>query len=150
MTTNQDGLKEIFLGGLVFAVAVAFLIYTVFTVGIKEELSTGKFTLYANFQSVDGLTLGSNVVLAGVKVGTVSEIELVRETFQAKVTLSLTKDYKLPDDTEAIINADGLLGGKYISLNVGGSDIALASGEELVYTQGSISILNLLSKFTSK
>ena len=60
------------------------------------------------------------------------------------------EDYKLPEDTEAVINSDGLLGGNFISLNVGGSDIVLESGDELLYTQSSVSILNLLSKFAGQ
>ena len=53
-------------------------------------------------------------------------------------------------DHEAVINSDGLLGGKYITLNVGGSELALVDGDELLYTQSSLSILNLLNKFTSQ
>ena len=88
--------------------------------------------------------------MAGVKVGIVSDIQLDKESFQAKATFSLFEDYKLPEDTEAIINADGLLGEKYVALNVGGSDLVLVAGDEFLYTQSSISILNLLNKFTGQ
>ncbi len=150
MTVKREGLPEILLGGIVFLVALSFLIYSVFTTGLKESFSGNKFILYANFQSVEGIQLGSDVVLAGVKVGTVSDIKLIEDSFQAKLTFLLLEDYKLPDDTEAVVNSQGLLGGKYISLNVGGSDEVLLNGDELIYTQGSTSILNLINKFMGK
>ncbi len=150
MKIKKDGLAEIFLGGIVFIIAFAFLVYAILTSNFDKNFSSNNFVLYASFQSVDGITVGSDIVLAGVKVGVVSDIELDKKSFQAKATFSLFEDYKLPEDTEAVINSDGLLGGKYITLNVGGSELALVDGDELLYTQSSLSILNLLNKFTSQ
>ena len=150
MISKRDGLAEIFLGGVVFLTALGFIAYVIQTTSLNKELAGKNFTLLAGFQSVDGIRLGSDVLLAGVRVGQVTQIELNKESFQAVVTLSLFEDYKLPDDTAAVINSDGLLGGKYISLDVGGSDLALNDGDELIYTQSSMSILNLLSKFAGQ
>ena len=150
MKSKKDGLAEILTGGIVFLIALLFVGYSIKETSFKAEMKGENFILYANFQSVEGIKLGSDILLAGVKVGRVSSIELDKVSFQAKATLSLFDDYKLPDDTEAVINSDGLLGGKYISLNVGGSDITLNNGDEVFYTQSSIDILNLLNKFTSQ
>ena len=150
MKIKKDGLAEIFLGGIVFVIAAGFLVYAILTSNFDKNLSSNNFVLYASFQSVDGIAVGSDIVLAGVKVGVVCDIELDKESFQARTTFSLFEDYKLPEDTEAVINADGLLGGKYITLNVGGSELALADGDELLYTQSSLNFINLLNKFTSQ
>jgi len=150
MITKRDGIAEIVIGGAVFLIALGFIFYSVAVTNFDKDFSNSKFSLQASFESVNGIRLGSNVVLAGVKVGSVSKIQLDKESFQAKVTFSLFEDYKLPEDTEAVINSDGLLGGNFISLNVGGSDIVLESGDELLYTQSSVSILNLLSKFAGQ
>ena len=150
MKIKKDGLAEIFLGGIVFVIAAGFLVYAILTSNFDKNLSSNNFVLYASFQSVDGIAVGSDIVLAGVKVGVVSDIELDKESFQARTTFSLFEDYKLPEDTEAVINADGLLGGKYITLNVGGSELALADGDEILYTQSALSIINLLNKFTGQ
>ena len=85
-----------------------------------------------------------------MKVGTVSNIELDTQDFIAKTTFSLFENFNIPDDTEAIISSDGLLGEKYISLNVGGSDTNLVDGDEFLYTQSSVNIVNLLGKFVNK
>ena len=150
MKNKQDGLAEILLGGIVFVIASGFIVYAIFLSNIDKNLSKNNFVLYGSFQSVDGITVGSDILLAGVKVGIISDIQLDKDSFQAKATFSLFEDYKLPEDTEAVINADGLLGAKYVSLNVGGSEIALADGDEILYTQSALSIINLLNKFTAQ
>ncbi len=150
MKNRKDGLAETFTGGIVFLIAVLFIGYAIKTTNFNTGIKSDSFILHADFQSVEGIKLGSDVLLAGVKVGTVSAIKLDIGSFQARTTFSLFDDYKLPEDTEAVINSDGLLGGKYISLNAGGSDQTLNTGDELLYTQSSMSLLNILSKFASQ
>ena len=150
MINKRDGLAEILLGGIVFLTTLGFIAYVIQTTSLNKELAGKNFTLIASFQSVDGIRTGSDVLLAGVRVGQVAQIELNKNSFQAMVTLSLFEDYDLPEDTAAVINSDGLLGGKYISLDVGGSELSLKDGDELLYTQSSMSILNLLSKFAGQ
>ena len=150
MISKRNGFAEIIVGGIVVILAISFIVYSVKTTDLNKELSDSNFVLHASFTSVQGINLGSEVVLAGVKVGTVTNIELNKESFEAKITFSLFEDYKLPDDTEAVINADGLLGENYLSLNVGGSDTVLSNGEELLYTKSSMNILNILNNFSGR
>ena len=150
MSSKKYGLIETIFGGIVFFIACGFLVYAVKISSLNSQFSSGNFKLYANFSSVEGLKLGSDIVLAGVKVGTVSNIELDTQDFIAKTTFSLFENFNIPDDTEAIISSDGLLGEKYISLNVGGSDNNMVDGDEFLYTQSSVNIVNLLGKFVNK
>ena len=150
MINSKHNLLETTVGGIVFLIACLFLGYSIKVTSFDKELSSANFKLHATFESVDGLKVGSEVVLAGVKIGSVSKIELDTTNFIARTTMSLFKNFNIPDDTEAIIESDGLLGEKYISLNIGGSDTNLVAGEELAYTQSSINILNLLGKFVNK
>ncbi len=150
MKSKKNGLAEILTGGIVFLTAVFFVGYSIKATNFSTGIKSDNFILYANFQSLQGIRLGSDILLAGVKVGTVSSIKLDKDSFQAQATFSLFDDYKLPEDTEAVVDSDGLLGGKYISLNVGGSDITLNTGDELLYTQSSMNLFNLLNKFTNQ
>jgi phospholipid/cholesterol/gamma-HCH transport system substrate-binding protein len=150
MSSKKYGLIETIFGGIVFFIACGFLVYAVKISSLNSQFSSGNFKLYADFNSAEGLKLGSDIVLAGVKVGAVSNIELDTQDFIAKTTFSLFENFNIPDDTEAIISSDGLLGEKYISLNVGGSDTLLEHGDEFIYTQSSVNILNLLGKFATK
>ena len=106
--------------------------------------------MYAEFESVDGLRVGSPVLLAGVKVGSVTEISLDTKTYFAKTRLELDRSILIPEDSEAIIVSDGLLGEKYVSVNVGGADSFLKNGDQFLYTQGSVNIINLLNQFSAR
>jgi phospholipid/cholesterol/gamma-HCH transport system substrate-binding protein len=58
----------------------------------------------------------------------------------------IDKSVLISDDTTAKITAEGLLGGKFIALDPGGSDNKLADGGVLNYTQGAVDIWSLISQ----
>ena len=124
--------------------AAAFL---AFAVARSGRTAVSGYTLYARFEHIDGLGVGSDVRLAGVKVGSVDNERIDPETFQAVVSLSVRNDIKLPKDTGAIITSESLLGGKYISLQPGGDETILQPGQNITITQSSVSIEELLGKF---
>ena len=99
--------------------------------------STGSagYDLTARFDHIDGLTLGSDVKIAGVKVGSVTEQSIDPKTFQAIVGVRIDGAIKLPKDSSAEIVSDGLLGGKYLSLTPGGEDDNLKPGGRISITQ---------------
>ena len=139
---------EIFLGALVLFSALLFLLFSLKFTTFRDSTNSD-FTIVAEFTSADGLKIGTDVKIAGVKVGLVSDIYLNSEDFLAVVTLKLSKNLSIPDDSEAVIITEGLIGQKYISLNIGGSPSSLSEGETLLYSQGSIDIINLFQKFSS-
>lgn len=141
---------EILTGLLVLLAAISFFLFSIFKAELNPKLSEKNFVLKANFESAEGLRVGSEVFLAGVKVGSVQSIQLDRTLFSAVVTLSLFDDYKLPDDSEAAIISDGFFGDKQVKLTAGGSLDTLGTGDEILFTQSSLNIINLLNKFSSK
>ena len=72
--------------------------------------------------------------------------ELDRGSFEAVVRMTIAPDVELPDDTAAKIASESLLGGKYISLEPGGGIDMLADGDEIEYTQGSVSLEELIGQ----
>ena len=84
---------------------------------------------------------------AGVKVGTVTDLELNPQTFFADAEISLRKDVILPDDSVILIASEGLLGGAFVEIIPGGSLTNLEPGEEILDTQGAVSMLALMMKF---
>lgn len=136
------------LGLLVLLVSGLFLFYIYVTVDTKL-FKNDKFQLNARFDNIDGIVAGSKVKLSGVNIGTVKSISLEPENFYAFITMDFDKEYNFPDDTEASIQLEGLLGGSYISILPGGSDVILSKNQEILYTQGSTSLLNLMLKFAN-
>ena len=139
---------DAFLGLLVLLAAALFLFYIYFTVDTKLFKSDG-FHLNARFDNIEGIVTGSKVKLSGVNIGTVKSISLEPDSFFALITMNFDKEFNFPDDTEASIQLEGLLGGSYISILPGGSDVILLNNEEILYTQGSTSLLNLMLRFAN-
>jgi len=135
---------ELLAGAVVIAVALGFLGYAVANSG---RTTTSGYVLHANFDRIDGLTVGSDVRVAGVKVGTVASADIDPQSYQAKVAFSVSNLVKLPKDSSAAVTSDGLLGGKYLSLEPGGDAAMLADGGKITITASSISLEQLLGKF---
>ena len=139
---------EAFLGFVVLLVTGIFIFYVYVTIDTKMFKSE-VFRLYARFENIDGIVAGSKVKLSGVNIGTVKSISLEPENFYAFVAIDFDKKFNFPDDTEASVQLEGLLGGSYISILPGGSDVMLLNNQEILYTQSSTSLLNLMLKFAT-
>lgn len=137
----KGSIFETIIGVGVIGVAAGFLYYAYGASGRGETART--YPLEAVFGRVDGVTVGSEVRIAGVKVGAVSGSMLDPRTYEARVTLNVSSKVELPDDTIAKIASDGLLGGAHIALEPGASDIMLAAGDTISITQGSVDLLGL-------
>jgi phospholipid/cholesterol/gamma-HCH transport system substrate-binding protein len=109
----------------------------------------GVYPLTASFRSAEGVTVGTDVRLAGVKIGTVTDLDLDTQTFRANATFSIQDGIILPDDTAATVASEGLLGGTFIEILPGGSPFNYEAGDEIVDTESSVSIISLLLKFVA-
>jgi len=136
---------ETLIGAAVIAVAAGFLYYASQSAGFSA--GNGQYPLTAKFRSVSGLNVGSDVRLAGVKIGTLTDISLDPKTYQAVTKLAIDEQVKIPDDADIKVASEGLLGGSFLEITAGGSPFMLAPGDEIVLTQGSVSLINLLIKF---
>ncbi len=139
---------ETLIGAVVLATAAGFLVYA----GKSSGYSGGgadHYEVIANFRSAEGVSVGTDVRLAGVKIGTVTAMDLDRETYQAHTAFTVLQGIELPDDSEAKVSTEGLLGGTFLEITPGASDFMLEPGEEILNTQGAISFLNLLMKFVT-
>jgi phospholipid/cholesterol/gamma-HCH transport system substrate-binding protein len=140
----RHGVAEVLTGAIVLVVAVGFL---AFAVAHSGRTAGSGYELQARFEHIDGLNVGGDVRIAGVKVGTVTEARIDPKTYSAIVTLTVRDGLELPKDTAAAITSESLLGGKYISLSPGGDDTNLKPGQTITVTQSSVSLEELLGKF---
>ncbi|WP_432448946.1 outer membrane lipid asymmetry maintenance protein MlaD [Aliiroseovarius marinus] len=138
---------EVVTGSVVLAAAVGFFLYAGQIVGLSGGSSANSYT--ASFRTADGISIGTDVRLGGVKVGTVTEITLNPQTFRADADFTVLSDIALPDDTSVIVSSEGLLGGNFVELLPGGSPFNLEPGAEIEDTQGSVSLVQLLLKYVA-
>ena len=138
---------EVLVGGAVLAAAVGFFIYAAQVSGAGPVGNAAGYT--ASFRSVEGITVGTDVRLGGVKVGTVTALVLNPKTFRADAAFTVDSGVRLPEDTAVVISSEGLLGGSFMELLPGGSPFDLEPGAEIEDTQSPVSLVNLLLKFVT-
>src|SRR5690606_16018000 len=99
MAMNRS-LIETVMGAVVLVVAAFF----VFFIYEKRTVSAGDgYDLFAAFDNVAGISAGSDVRVGGIKVGTITSMELDESTYRALVNMRLKPQIQLPDDTSASI-----------------------------------------------
>jgi phospholipid/cholesterol/gamma-HCH transport system substrate-binding protein len=135
---------ETIVGALVLVVAGVFVFYAF---AKSDRGGADGYEITARFGRIDGLKRGADVTLSGVKIGTVSSVDLDRKTYQAIVHMALTSNVQIPADTNAKIVSESLLGGMVIVLDPGGDKTMIKPGGEVANTQDAISFTELLAKF---
>jgi phospholipid/cholesterol/gamma-HCH transport system substrate-binding protein len=140
---RNNNTVETLIGAVVVAIAVAFLAFA------YSSTSAGGFSGYpleARFSSADGITAGTDVRLHGIKIGSVSSVDLDPKTYLAVVHLNIRSQVPIPDDSAIKVTSSGLLGNAYLSVQPGGSLKNLASGGQILNTQGSVDIMGLIGR----
>ncbi len=134
---------ETILGAVVLLVAGVFFAFAYSSADIRPNLG---YTVKAHFNAIDGLTVGSDVRVGGVKVGAVTNMAVDQSIYRAVVSMNIEDRIKLPDDTLVTISSDGLLGGKYVRLEPGKSKTMVAANGQLARTKDVVGLEELLGK----
>lgn len=144
--TSAAERAELWVGAAVLAVAAGFLVWSTSGAGFGRGMGA-QYDLRAAFPNVDGIEAGTDIRVAGVKVGRVASVTLNPATYMAEARLRVPETIVLPTDTAALIQSDGLLGGAYIELQPGGAPDNLKPGDEIEDVQGAVSLISLMMKF---
>jgi phospholipid/cholesterol/gamma-HCH transport system substrate-binding protein len=141
----SENRTEVLVGGAVLALALGFLLYAVQATGFARTASG--YELRAAFRSVEGVKVGTDVRMAGVRIGSVTDLTLNPDTFFAEARFAILDGISLPTDSAVLVASEGLLGGFYIEILPGGALETLSPGDEIEDTQGAVSLTTLLLKF---
>jgi phospholipid/cholesterol/gamma-HCH transport system substrate-binding protein len=137
---------EMIVGLFIFAGFLA-LVYLALKLGEVPFLSSSTtYTISAEFNNVSGVKKGAAVQVAGVVVGDVSKIWLGDKGY-AHLALRIDKTLKVPIDTIASVKSQGIIGDKFIQLNLGGDDKVFPEGGIIRDTESALDIESLVSKF---
>lgn len=128
--------------------ALGFLAMQVSGLTLDSQQKTYK--VFAQFDDLGGLSVRGRVSIAGVTVGKVSAISLDKQALRALVEMEIYETVdNLSLDTVASIQTAGLLGEKYVSLNIGGDPDVLADGDTIFDTQSALNLEKLIGAFAS-
>jgi len=157
----RESIFETLIGLAVLVVAGVFLWFALARGGDSGPAGD-TVELGVRFNSASGIERGTDVRMAGVKIGTVRNIELDVERAEAKVFMAVDGlILPLGDGTTARVQSESLLGGSYINLEPAegfGEIVACGPAEdlfgdsgcgEILYAQGSIDLMTLFASFAS-
>lgn len=146
---TREEMKSLRNGLIAFlAILLAVFMTVSHNASIKRKNLGRSYNIYASFGKTDGLQVGDAVRISGVTVGRVIASEL-DENFNSKLTFAIDSQYKIPTDSSASIVSFGLIGGKYVEIEVGGDEDYIQAGESLSYTQDAMILEELLDRIIS-
>ncbi|MGC1181991.1 outer membrane lipid asymmetry maintenance protein MlaD [Legionella sp.] len=132
---------------------LALLVLAMKVSNLSDFMSHKSYNVTADFTDIGALKVRAPVTIAGVKIGEVSHIELQPGQLNAKVTMRLQSDKKIPyEDSSARILTQGLLGSNYVSIVPGFDDENnkdhpyLQNGDVIAKTQEAIILENLIGQ----
>jgi phospholipid/cholesterol/gamma-HCH transport system substrate-binding protein len=140
----RSNAAEALIGALVVAVAVLFLAFAYMRTGSG---SLSGYEINVRLAKADGLAIGTDVRVSGIKVGSVSDLTLDPRTFLVTVHMSIRDDIKIPTDSSVLVTSAGLLGSQYLSITPGGDDTVLPPGGTIANAQGSVDVMSLVGRF---
>jgi len=143
---QQNNLAESLIGAGVVAVALLLAALAYYRTGTG---SVSGYEINAKLPKADGLAIGTDVRLAGIKVGTVSDLTLDPKTYLVTVHMNIREDIKLPLDSSVLVTQAGFLGGQYLSITPGGDEQMMAAGSFFENAQGSIDMMGLVGRFAT-
>jgi phospholipid/cholesterol/gamma-HCH transport system substrate-binding protein len=144
-TIGQNNAAEVLIGLLVVVLAVAAIAY-----GYMHKGAGGSgYDIVAQLPKVDGLGVGTDVRISGIKVGSISDIKLNPTNYLVTVTMNIDKGVEIPTDSSLILTQSGVLGSQYISIQPGGDDKVLAAGGAITNVQAANSndLMSLAGRF---
>ncbi len=121
--------KEVKVG--IFGICILIATYWGISFLKGVDILSSHDTYFIYFEKSDNIEISSPVLLKGIKVGNVTNVEIPDIHENIKVTITVQSKYKLPDNTVAVIASKSMLGGKAILLEIGDSPNMLSDGSEM-------------------
>ena len=137
-TEKKIRIKKFFYG------VIAFIILLNLVLTEKNRVGKDVNNYFATFNKIDGVSVGTDVVISGIKVGEVKEIFIKNNYPQISITVN--KNIEISDDSSVSIQTDGLFGKKFLLIEIGGNNVSLKNGEKFSFSEDSIVIEELLGK----
>ena len=141
---RENNIPETVIGAIVVAVAVLFIVFAYMRTGSG---SLSGYEIQARLPKADGLGVGTDVRLSGIKIGSVTDLTLDPKNYLVTLHMNIRDDIKIPVDSSLMVTSAGLLGSSYVSITPGGDDKMLMAGGMIQNSQGSVDLMGLVGRF---
>ena len=143
----KKNILETAIGFSVIVIAILFTLLIYKSAHFAYNDKDKGYVINAKFQNISGIIEGSDVMIAGIKIGQVHELALDPKTYQAVITLKINSSVEIPSDSRASITSAGIVGNKFIAIDPGSEETNLKNGDSLTYTSSAINLESLIGKF---
>lgn len=140
----KRGYFETFVGLFVVLAAILFCVFVIKVTGRKMDIST--YNVYAKFENIEGLSIGSKVKIGGLDIGSISSL-IIDKDYKVKLLLKINSNISIPVDSTITVSTSGLIGGKYLKVQIGGSDEFMKNNDEFEFTQSTMDLEEMVTKF---
>jgi len=116
--------------GIFAIIVLVILSFMTFRIGGFEWIKkrTG-YIVYVDFKNIAGLDAKTKVKIAGVDAGVIERITL--SDGRARLVLRMYPEVRLYSDASAAIKATGLLGDKFLAIDIGSKEPVLREGDTI-------------------
>ena len=135
--------RELIEVGTGTAVVLALLVFLALAYTNSRAGDLVGYDVLARFGRVDGVAIGTEIRAAGIPVGRVVRLYL-DENRQGVLVLHLDAGLELDSEASAAVATDSLFGQKFVQLDVGGGDEVINPGGEIIYTESSLIVDDLM------
>ena len=133
--------------GIFVLIGITCVGYLTVKLGQMDWIGQNHYSIFANFDSINGLRKGGQIEMAGVQIGHIADISLDLDKQIAVVEMKIQNEVVLTDDVIASVKTAGLIGDKYIKLSLGGSDEILKPGDLITETESALDLEEMVSKY---
>ena len=135
--------------GLFAAIIIVLMVWATLRVSDKTSVSGRGYDITAVFDNATGLKKKAPVELAGVKIGVVKDVELLNSR-EAKVIISVGKNVKLTEDSQAVLRTRGFLGETYVEILPGDPEMPVIPKDgSIAFTARTGDVNSLVSQFNA-
>jgi phospholipid/cholesterol/gamma-HCH transport system substrate-binding protein len=143
-TIGSNNAAEVIAGAVVVLVALLFLGFTYMRTGTG---SLSGYEITAKLDKADGMGVGTDVDISGIKVGDVTSLDLDPGNFLVTVHMNIRSDVKIPTDSSLQVTQSGVLGGQYVAIQPGGDSTNIAPGGEIKNAAGAVNLMGTIGHF---
>jgi phospholipid/cholesterol/gamma-HCH transport system substrate-binding protein len=139
---TREESREIITGAWVVLAAIAIgLVLHLWPAGAMAG-----YDLRARMAKTDGLSRGAEVRISGVKVGTVTEMDLDPVSYLATVHLNIRDGVRVPADSALEVTSGGILGNLYVSIFPGKATAMLPPGGMITKSCGAEDLMAMIGR----
>lgn len=135
---------EVIVGIFIIVFAILFVIFTMNIT--NKKINTGYYKLYAKFENIEGVNIGTKVKIGGIEIGEVEKLNIDTD-YKVSLILKIKKDMLLPIDSNIKISTSGIMGGKYLKVDVGGEEEFFKDGDYFEFTESTMDLEDMITRF---